>query len=122
MLPTTYYLLRTPERKAARVPSILRAARLPSFRRGLEVQLRPPLRRAFLEGVVRQSLQARAVGADGEQVAVGLRLARQGDLLGRVAGPLAGEAQPLAVGREVRVVVPPAAADEFPQPRAVGPD
>ena len=40
---------------------------------------------------VRETLQTRPVDVDGKQVAVGLELVRQGDLLGRVAGVVAGE-------------------------------
>src|SRR5262249_33068127 len=85
----------------------------------LDVRERAPGGGALLETVVRQAGQAGAVQLDQEQIAVGLRLARQRYLLGRVASPLAGEDEPLAGGRKVRVVVPATPADQLAQAGAI---
>src|SRR3954467_13745128 len=65
------------------------------------VQTRSPGRRPLFEAVVGQTDQPAAVEPYREQVAIGLGLVRQADLLGREPGAAAGEDDPAAVGREV---------------------
>lgn len=68
------------------------------------------------------ALQIGAVYIHGEQVSVGLKLVRQGDLLCRVAGKVAGEHYALSVCRELGMVGEASVRVEHPpQPTAIRP-
>src|SRR5258708_2793595 len=63
-----------------------------------------PRGRPLLEAVVGQAEESRSVEPHCEQVAIGLGLTGQTDLLGREPGATAGEDDPAAVGSEVGMI------------------